>query len=145
MKKELIAIAVAAVVLVGLLVAFGINAGETKIQFEKVSEKAMPRELEADILPEYRQLERALACKIDDRIYILVTRGEKPTSGFEAEIEKVTLEKKDDKSKLIVYATFADPANSEDMAQVTSYPYAVVRTEMKGLPDTIELRAEYAK
>lgn len=145
MKKELIAIAAAAVVLIGLIVAFGISAGETKIQFEKVSEKDMPRELEADILPEYRQLERALACKIGDQIYIVVTRGEKPTSGFEAEIEKVTLEKKDNKSNLIVYATFADPANGEDMAQITSYPYAVVKAEMKGLPDTVELRAEYVK
>lgn len=145
MKKELIAIIVAAVVLIGLIVAFGINAGETKIQFEKVSEKVMPRELEADILPEYRELERALACRIGDQIYIVVTRGEKPTAGYEVEIEKIALEKKDNKSNLIVYATFADPVNAEDMAQVACYPYAVVKADIKGLPDTIELRSEYAK
>ena len=105
----------------------------------------MPRELEADILPEYRDLERALACKVGGEIYIIVTRGEKPTAGYEAEIDKLTLENKEDKSNLVVYATFADPAEPENMAQISCYPIAVVKTDLKGLPDTIELRAEYAK
>ena len=45
MKKEIIAIAVAAVVLVGLIVAFGVSSKETNIKFEKVAEKVMPREI----------------------------------------------------------------------------------------------------
>lgn len=145
MKKEIIAIAAAAILLIGLIVAFGLKSGETSVKFEKVSEKVMPRELEADILPEYRDLERALACKIGGEIYIIVTRGEKPTAGYEAEIEKITLETKDDKSNLLVYATFADPSEPENMAQISCFPIAVVKTDLKGLPDTIELRAEYAK
>lgn len=145
MKKEIIAIAAAAVVLVGLIVVFGISSKETSVKFEKVSQKAMPREIEAEILPEYRDLERALACKVGDEIYVIVTRGEKPTAGYEVEIEKITLESKDDKSNLIVHANFADPADAENMAQVTSYPAAVVKADISGLPDTIELRSEYAK
>ncbi|NBH60427.1 protease complex subunit PrcB family protein [Anaerotruncus sp. 80] len=145
MKKEIIAIAAAAILLIGLIVAFGLKSGETNVKFEKVSEKVMPRELEADILPEYRDLERALACKVGGEIYIIVTRGEKPTAGYEAEIDKLTLENKEDKSNLVVYATFADPAEPENMAQISCYPIAVVKTDLKGLPDTIELRAEYAK
>ena len=145
MKKEIIAIAAAAVVLVGLIVAFGISSGETNIKFEKVSEKNMPREIEAEILPEYRDLERALACRVGDEIYVIVTRGEKPTAGYEVEIEKMTLESKDDKSNLIVYANFADPQNGENMAQVVSYPAAVAKADMTGLPDTIELRSEHAE
>ncbi|WP_251613129.1 protease complex subunit PrcB family protein [Senimuribacter intestinalis] len=145
MKKEIIAIAAAAILLIGLIVAFGLKSGETNVKFEKVSEKVMPRELEADILPEYRDLERALACKVGGEIYIIVTRGEKATAGYEAEIDKLTLENKEDKSNLVVYATFADPAEPENMAQISCYPIAVVKTDLKGLPDTIELRAEYAK
>lgn len=145
MKKEMIAIAVAALVLIGLIIAFGIGTGETRIQTEKVPEQIMPREIEAEILPEYRELERALACKIDDEIYIIVTRGEKATSGFEVDIEKVSLEKKEGKSNLIVRAVFADPEKPENMAQVPCYPYAVVKADMKGLPDAIELRASYAE
>ena len=144
MKKEIIAIAAAAILLIGLIVAFGLKSGETSVKFEKVSEKVMPRELEADILPEYRDLERALACKVGGEIYIIVPRGEKPTAGYEADI-KLTLENKEDKSNLVVYATFADPAEPENMAQISCYPIAVVKTDLKGLPDTIELRAEYAK
>ena len=49
MKKEIIAIAAAAILLIGLIVAFGLKSGETNVKFEKVSEKVMPRELEADI------------------------------------------------------------------------------------------------
>lgn len=145
MKKEIIAIAAAAVVLIGLIVAFGLKTGETGIEFEKVSQKEMPRELEADILPEYRDLERALACRIDGKVYVIVTRGEKPAAGYEVEIDRMTLENKDDKSSLIVYATFADPKEPENMARITSYPVAVVKADMKGLPDTIELRAEFAE
>jgi len=145
MKKEIIAIAVAAVVLVGLIAAFGLRSGETNVKFEKVPEKVMPRELEADILPEYRDLERALACKVEDKIYVIVTRGEKPTAGYEVEIEKMTLETKEDKSNLIVYASFADPEQPENMAQVVTYPSAVAKADLTGLPDTIELRAEFAK
>lgn len=145
MKKEIIAIAVAAVVLVGLIAAFGLRSGETNVKFEKVPEKVMPRELEADILPEYRDLERALACKVEGKIYVIVTRGEKPTAGYEVEIEKMTLETKEDKSNLIVYASFADPEQPENMAQVVTYPAAVAKADLTGLPDTIELRAEFAK
>lgn len=143
MKKEIIAISVAAVVLVGLVVAFGINSGETKVKFDKVSEKVMPREMEADILPEYRDIERALACKVDGKVYVIVTRGEKPTAGYEVEIDKITIESKDDKTNMIVYANFVDPTDAENLAQVICYPHAVVKAELKGLPDTIELRSQY--
>lgn len=145
MKKEIIAIIAAAVILVGLIVAFGVTSGEASVKFEKVSEKVMPREIETEILPEYRDLERALACKVGNDIYVIVMRGEKPTAGYEVEIDKMALESKDDKSNLIVYANFADPANSENLAQVVCYPYTVVKADITGLPDTIELRSKFIK
>ncbi len=145
MKKEIIAIAVAAVVLAGLIVVFGISSGETRVEFTKVSEKEVPREIEAEILPEYRDLERALACKVDEDIYVIVTRGEKPTAGYEVEIEKMVLESREDRSCLIVYASFADPADADNMAQVKTYPAAVAKADIAGLPDTIELRSEFVQ
>ena len=75
MKKEIIAISVSVILLVGLLVTFGIKSGNTDVKFEEVAGKNMPRELEAEILPEYRELERALACRVNDEIYVIVTRG----------------------------------------------------------------------
>lgn len=145
MKKEIIAIAVSVILLVGLLVTFGIKSGNTDVKFEEVAGENMPRELEAEILPEYRELERALACRVDDEVYVIVTRGEKPTSGYEVSIERMELEKKDNRTKLIVYANFADPPQPENAAQIASYPAAAAKADLKGLPDTIELRAEYVK
>ena len=143
MKKRIVAIVTAAVVLVILTVYFGIYGGNTKVPFETVTDKTMPRELETDIIPSYRDTERALACKVDDGFYVLAMRGEKPTSGYEIQITELELENKDDKSNLIVYATFADPGTPENMAQVKSYPLSVVKADLNGLPDTIELRSEF--
>lgn len=143
MKKELIGIGVAAVVLVGLVVYFGIYGGETNIEFEQVTEKNMPHELEAEIIPAYRDMERAMACRVEDGIYVLATRGEMPTSGYEIQITKLEIEARENKTNLIVFADFADPVEPENMAQVTSYPVSVVKAELSGLPDTIELKSTY--
>ena len=115
------------------------------MKFDRVSEKSTPREIEADILPEYRELERALAFKVGDQVYVMVTRGEKPTAGYDVKIEEITLSSEDDKSILTVKATFADPADAENLAQVICYPYDLVKTDLKGLPDSIQLQAEFAK
>ena len=53
--------------------------------------------------------------------------------------------RQDDKSVLNVYATFADPADAENLAQVICYPYDLVKTDLTGLPDSIQLRADFAK
>ncbi len=73
MKKEIIVIIVAAVILGLLVIFFGINKGETRVKFEEVAEKSLPREIEADIIPEYRNMERALACKVGDNVYVIAT------------------------------------------------------------------------
>ena len=145
MKKEIIAIVVAAVVLVALIFYFGIYGGESTIEFEKVSDKTMPRELDAEIIPQYRDIERAMACRVGEDVYVLATRGEMPTSGYEIEITKLELETEDNKTNLIVYANFSDPAEPENMAQVNSFPISVVKADLTGLPDTIELRSTYTK
>ena len=145
MKKELIAIAVAAVVLVILVIYFGIYGGENTITFEPVSEKAIPRKLQAEVIPSYRDLERALVCREGEQIYVLAMRGEKPTSGYEIQITKLELVTEAGKSKLVVYADFVDPKRPEDMAQVKCYPVSVVRAELQGLPDLVELRSSYPK
>lgn len=40
------------------------------------------------MIPEYRELERALGCLIDGKVYVIVTRGEKPTAGYEVSIDQ---------------------------------------------------------
>lgn len=90
-RKDLIALGAAIVLLAGLLVAIGINSGEAKVDFIPLEEAKIPQTIITDVIPEYRELERALACKVDDKIYVLVTRGEKPTTGFEVAIDRMSL------------------------------------------------------
>ena len=145
MKKQWIAIGVLAAVLVALVIGFGVYGGNSQIGFDQVAEKDIPRELEAEIIPNYRDLERALACRVGDDIYVLAMRGEKPTSGYEIQITELELTTEKQKTKLIVYADFVDPANPENMARVKSYPVSVVKAEISGLPDVIELKSRYPK
>ena len=84
-------------------------SGAKEVGFEQVPEDELPEAITSDIIPEYKTLERALACCIDDDIYVIVTRGEKPTSGFKVAVDHMALEEQDGKSTLIVYAGFKDP------------------------------------
>lgn len=121
----------------------GISGGEKNVKFDEVSEKKMPADITNEVIPEYREFERALACMIDDDVYVIVTRGEKPSSGFHVSVDKIKIEEKDDKSNLIVYALFEDPDKETPISQIVTYPLCVVKTDLNDLPDTIELRIQY--
>lgn len=118
-------------------------SGAKEVGFEQVPEDELPEAITSDIIPEYKTLERALACCIDDDIYVIVTRGEKPTSGFKVAVDHMALEEQDGKSTLIVYAGFKDPDKKTAFSQIITYPTAVVRTDLKQLPEDIELRIQY--
>lgn len=121
----------------------GISGGEKNVKFDEVSEKNMPADITNEVIPEYREFERALACMIDDDVYVLVTRGEKTSSGFHVSVDKMKIEEKDDKSNLIVYGLFEDPDKETPISQIVTYPLCVVKTDLNDLPDTIELRIQY--
>ena len=142
-KKGLIIIAIIIVALVAALVAVNLFKGDKKVEFNTLSENKIPQDISSQVIPEYRTLERALACVVEDKIYVVVTRGEKPTSGFEVDIDKMKLEEKDGKTNLIVYADFKDPEKDKALAQVITYPVKVASTDLSKLPDEIELRIQY--
>lgn len=145
-KMMKIIIIIAAAVAVGICVALlgsGKMSGEEAVKFEEINENKLPSDIISDVLPEYKTLERALACRVDDDVYVVVTRGEKPTSGFDVSVDRITLEEKDDRTNLIVYALFEDPDKETAISQIITYPVSVVRTDLKQLPDSIELRIEY--
>ncbi|MBM7614252.1 protease complex subunit PrcB family protein [Alkaliphilus hydrothermalis] len=109
------------------------------VKYEVVATENIPEEL-TDIIGRYKMLERALATKIDDEVYVIVTRGEKLTAGYGVDIEKIELVEEENESKLVVYAVFTDPKPDELVAQVITYPYAVAKTDLKELPQKIELQ-----
>ncbi|MDO4485299.1 MAG: protease complex subunit PrcB family protein [Bacillota bacterium] len=124
-------------------VCLGFIGGTDNVRFEKVGEKELPNEITADIIPEYKTLERALACMVDDNVYVIVTRGEKPTSGFGVSVNKISSEEKDGRTNLIVYAVFDDPQKETAISHIITYPVQVVKTDLQKLPDSIELRIQY--
>jgi len=135
------AIAIMLAITVLYSVKFFIN-NEDSVPFEVLSEKMIPQKIH-EILPRYKNLERALACKVDDEIYIIATRGEKPSGGYSIEIDRIEKVKEDDRIKLIVYAIFEDPKPGDIVTQAITYEYTVVKTELKQLPDKIELKVKY--
>lgn len=56
----------------------------------------------------------------------------------------MTLAEKDDKSTLTVNAVFTDPQAGASLTQEITYPYVVAETELKELPDKIQLKITYA-
>lgn len=125
------------------LLVFKFIGGEKNVKFEVYDKNSLPREITSEIIPEYKTLERALACKAEDGIYVVVTRGEKPTSGFDVSVSRISLEEKNGKKNLIVYAKFKDPDKKTAMSQIITYPAEAVKTDLKSLPDSIELRIQY--
>lgn len=129
---------------VSMIAAFLLfNGGEKSVKFETVKENELPQDISGNVIPEYRSLERALACKVDDDVYVVVTRGEKPSSGFEVSVDRIMIEEDEGRTTLIVYALFEDPKKETAISQIITYPVEVVKTELDRLPDTIELRIQY--
>ena len=143
----------AAVLLLGALVFAAVSTGlpdrilggGKEISFTQLKKDDIPQTIEKDVIPEYRELERALGCLVDGKVYVVVTRGEKPTAGYDLSIEKMLLEKTEDGSNLVVTALFREPAEGETVSRIITYPYLVAETDLTGLPDTIELNVRYAE
>ncbi len=98
------------------------------VEFTMVERNEIPEKI-LDVMPKYVNEERALACKIQDKIYVIVTRGENKEHGVE--IEKVETMKEEDKVLMKVYSVYKSPENS--------HPYIVALTDLKELPDKIQL------
>lgn len=142
----------AAILLLGALTYLAVSAGfpgqlfsGKAVGFTQLTKEEIPQTIEKDVIPEYRDLERALGCLVDGKVYVVVTRGEKPTAGYDLSIEKMLLEKTEDGSNLVVTALFREPAEGETFSRIITYPYLVAETDLTGLPDTIELNVRYAE
>jgi len=117
--------------------------GDQKVGYKVLGESEYPQQIANQVIPEYRALERALACVVDDKIYVIASRGEKPTSGYEIVIDKMTVTEEDGVKTLKVYAVFKDPQPGTALTQVLTYPLQVAETELSYLPDQIELKVQY--
>ena len=140
-----IAVFLFSLMVIGLATVLGGNllTDAEEVEFKVLGETEIPQEIAGEVIPEYRDLERALACMVDGKVYVVVSRGEKPTSGFDVGIHKMILEDKDGVKCLAVYADFTDPEPGVALTQILTYPLKVVETNLTNLPEQIELRVQY--
>lgn len=142
-KSLMILLVVILILVSGTMAIKHFTKDDEKVDFRILSEKEIPAKLK-EILPRYQTLERALACKVNGEIYVVVTRGEKPTGGYGVDIDKIEkIKDEEDKFKLIVYAKFTDPKPGDVVTQAITYPYAIGKTNLKELPYRIELKTRY--
>jgi len=145
-KKMVIIIAIIIMIAIAAVVAgLYILKGDEKVNYNVLTESDYPQQISSQVIPEYRALERALACVVDDKIYVIATRGEKPTSGYEITIEKMVVSEEDGVKTLKVYTVFKDPQPGTALTQVLTYPLQVAETDLTYLPDQIELKVQYAE
>ena len=97
------------------------------VDFTMVQRESIPDKI-LDIMDKYENEERALAVKLDNKIYVIVTRGEKEHG---IEIDKITMNEVKEKSVMTVNITYKD--------KTKSYPFIVVETNLDSLPDKIQL------
>ena len=95
----------------------------TILQREAIPEKIL------DMMDKYVNEERSLAVKLENKIYVVVTRGNDKNHGIE--MDKIDILKQDDKNIMRVKVVYKDKEES--------YPYIVDALSQSELPDTIEL------
>lgn len=92
------------------------------IPFERVTLEETPEDVKATI--EYKNREKATyVLPSEDDYYIVVSRGEQPTGGYEVEILFV----EDWGDSIHVMYKFKDPADDELVSQATTFPLDIVK------------------
>jgi len=142
-RRMLIIIAIIIIAIAAVVAGMMIFEGDEKVSYKVLGESEYPQQIANQVIPEYRALERALACVIDDKIYVIASRGEKPTSGYEITIDKLAVSEEEGVKTLKVFTVFRDPQPGTALTQVLTYPLQVAETDLAFLPDQIELKVQY--
>jgi hypothetical protein len=144
LNKRYIAIGIVIVMILAIIfIPKYLGKGDKKVKYKVLESSEIPEKIK-EILPKYLTEERALSCRLNDEIYVLVTRGEKQTGGYAVEVDKIIREKKTkDDFDLVVYAKFKDPDPNDIVAQGFTYPFTIVKTNLNKMPESINLEIEY--
>lgn len=144
LKKKYIVIGIVfVIILITIFTPKFLSKGDKKVKYKVLESSEIPEKIK-EILPKYLTEERALSCRLNDEIYILVTRGEKSTGGYTVEVDNIEIDKKTkDDFDLIIYAKFKDPDPNDIVAQGFTYPFTIVKTNLNKMPESINLEIEY--
>ena len=142
--KLVIRIVIVVVTIAALIIVAKWKGTEGGVDFTPLTEDAIPQQIASQVVPEYRDMERALACIADEKVYVVAMRGEKPTTGYDIAIDSMELSSDDDGvTTLTVNVLYTDPQAGASLTQAQTYPYVVAETDLEKLPDKIEMKIKY--
>ena len=128
-KGVIYGVIIMALIIGGFIVIPNIFIEQSKpVDYTILQREAIPEKI-LDMMDKYVNEERALAVKLNNKIYVVVTRGDDKNHGIE--MDKIDVVKQDDKNIMRVKVVYKDKEKS--------YPYIVVETNLNELPDSIEL------
>lgn len=128
-KGVIYGVIIMALIIGGFIVIPNIFMEQSKpVDYTILQREAIPEKI-LDMMDKYVNEERALAIKLNNKIYVVVTRGDDKNHGIE--MDKIDVVKQDDKNIMRVKVVYKDKEKS--------YPYIVVETNLNELPDSIEL------
>ena len=104
------------------------------VDYVMVQKNEIPDKI-LDMMGKYENEERALAVKMDNKIYVIATRGEDKEHGIEIQSIKMTTQE----DKKVMKVEMVHKSKEE------SHPYVVVETNLSELPDRIELDSKKAE
>lgn len=106
------------------------------ISFSIIDPAGAPGKI-VDLVNRLKTSESATLAEADGSTYVLVTRGEQPTGGFDTKIEKVTQSVSDGKGSATVRVLFTDPKPGQAVSQGITYPLALVKLDTGKKPDEV--------
>jgi hypothetical protein len=107
------------------------------LAFESITVFEAPPQI-GKVVHQHKRKEGASVCIVEGTIYIVAARGEMPTGGYD--IRVVDVEEEQDGSGVNVRVVYKDPKPGQMVAQVVTYPYTIIKTDLKGLPDDVPFR-----
>ena len=121
-------------ILVGFIVLPKMFGEDIKpVDYILVQRDAIPDKI-LNMMDDYVHKERALSLIIDEKVYVIVTRGQNTDYGID--IDKITLQNQLGKDVMKVEVVYKEKEKA--------YPFVVVETNIKSLPDKIELNKKFA-
>ena len=128
-KGVIYGVIIMALIIGGFIIIPNIFMEQSKpVDYTILQREAIPEKI-LDMMDKYVSQERALAVKLNNKIYVVVTRGDDKNHGIE--MDKIDILRRDDKNIMRVKVLYKDKEKS--------YPYIVVETNLNDLPDSIEL------
>lgn len=106
------------------------------INFSIIDPAGAPGKI-VDLVNRLKTSESTTLAEADGGTYVLITRGEQSTGGFDAKIEKVTQSVSDQKGYATVRVLFTDPKSGQVVSQGVTYPLALVKLDTGKKPDEV--------